>query len=205
MSKHKWKFHWCMLIILVGLFGFIAFKFEDQTWISNTLQTLGTIIGVYLTIIIFLQSKAESDIQFQEHISALQELNAKQIEALYGATEKQVDAIQKNTLEEISAFEKQIGEVTQQLANNSVLLAEILGRELEKAIEIHEHTVRREEKRFQNLSEWKLLRTEEEKQNQLANQWQQLEKVRQGYEYLRGKYFELRKFLGYNDQSMLER
>lgn len=168
--QFKWLIIWTVFALIVALFVFIAIYFNDIPWVSNALQTIGTISAVYLTLIIFLKSKEESDRQFQnqlnhlqrlnaEHIQALQhstdkqiktlqELNAKQISALQELTEKQITALQeltekqietirKTTFDQISSFEQQTREVTNKLTDNSILLAEILARELEKSIELY--------------------------------------------------------------------
>src|SRR5258705_6385653 len=177
LKRHKWIIHWTAFAALVGLFAFVAIRFEDSPWVSNVLQTVGTIAGIYLTIIIFFKTKEESDKQFREHLEHMIQLNTKQIEALQHSTdkqisvlqestEKQIEALHKTTFEQISSFEKQISEVTAKLSDNSILLAEILGRELEKSIDTYSGTIQREKARYDNLSEWKFLRTRQEKEQQ---------------------------------------
>src|SRR5690606_26289752 len=213
-KKHKWIIHWCTLGLLVVLFLLVAIFFEDKSWVGNVLQTIGTVAGIYLTLIIFLYSKEESDKQFREHLEhlqnlnlnqiealqnstekqlkTLQELNAKQIKtlhdlnakqievlqevtekqinALFEITEKQIEALHKTTYDEISSFEKQMTEVTNKLADNSILLAEILGRELEKSMEAFGAAIQREEAKYHDLTKFKLLRTPAEREQQLSNQ-----------------------------------
>ncbi|OFX40801.1 MAG: hypothetical protein A2X08_02570 [Bacteroidetes bacterium GWA2_32_17] len=214
LKKYKWIIHWSAFGILASLFVFTAIFFEDKDWIGNVLQAIGTIAGIYLTIIIFLQSKDESDKQFRVHIEHLQKFNTTQIEALQNSTEKQIDALQsstekqlntlqelnikqiealnvvtekqitalqqltekqievlhKTTFDQISSFEQQIREVTNKLSDNSILLAEILARELEKSLDFYGGAIKQEEKKYSNLTNWKLLRTEAEREQQLNNQ-----------------------------------
>lgn len=277
--KHKWKIHWCAFGTLILLFVFTALLFEDKIWLPNVLQTIGTIAGIYLTIIIFLRSKEDSDKQFREHLEHLQNLNAKQIEvlqintekhiaalqtetekqitalqtltekqisatqiavkeqiktiqelterqieavmnstekqintsqelnanhidALFKATEKQIDAIQRTTFEQISSFEKETRIVTDKLTDNSILLAEILGRELEKSMEAFGNAIKREEARYDDLSGWKFLRTPAEREQQLNNQWNRIQTFKKWYEYIVNKYQQVKKFVG-SDQKRL--
>lgn len=235
IKKHKWLIHWTIFCILIILFVFSALFFEHKLWIGNVLQTIGTIAGIYLTLIIFLYSKEGSDKQFREHldhlqnlnhkqiealqqltekqISTLQELNTKQIEALQnstekqittlqGLTEKQIEALHKTTYEQITSFEKQINEVTNKLSDNSVLLAEILGRELEKSLTIFDDAIKREEAKYKDLTGFKLLRTKEERDAQLNRQWNKIEQIKRGYEYIVNKYNQLRNFLGKNQKGL---
>lgn len=237
IRKYKYRIQWIAFVILVGLFIFIALYFEDKKWVSNALQTIGTITGVYLTIIVFFKSKEGADKQFRNHIENLQKLNKEHIEALYSATEKQIftlqetnekkikvlreetdkqiealqeltkkqiDTLNKTTFEQISSFENEIGKVANKLADNSILLAEILGRELEKSIELYNSAITREEKKYSDLSSWKLLRTPAEKERQLDNQWSRIQQIKKGYDYLMSKYNQVRNYLGYGIKKLNE-
>ncbi|OFX16702.1 MAG: hypothetical protein A2033_12825 [Bacteroidetes bacterium GWA2_31_9] len=218
---------------------FIAIYFKEKEWLGNVLQAIGTISGIYLTIIIFLQSNEESDKQFRkqfrkqlEHLQilnskqidalqsstekqiktfqdlnskqilALQELNAKQIDALHYETERQIKTIQESTNEQIYSFEQQINYVTNKLKDNSILLAEILSRELEKSLEYYSSILSREEAKYNDLADWKLLRTKEERERQLNQQWNRLEQIKNGYNYLIVKYKNLKQFLGIEQKKL---
>lgn len=222
--KHKWILHWSALMIIVAVFIFLALFFEDKPWIGNILQTVGTIAGVYLTILIFLISKEGSDKQFRAHLEELQKLNTNQINALEkttnrqieklqelnerhidelnNSTQRQVDVIQESTYAQISAFEKQITEVTNELTNNSILLAEILSGELEKLISRQNESLARENQRLTKLQNWKLLRTPEERDNQLKHQFNRIKNLQNWNHSLVRKYREVRKYLGNNGRYL---
>ncbi len=237
IKKHNFKIQWIAFIILVGLFVFVAIYFEDKKWIANALQTIGTITGVYLTIIVFFQSKVGADKQFRDHVEHLQRLNKEYVEALYNATErqiktfqetntqkitalkeetdrqinalqelteKQIEALNKTTYEQISSFENEIREFTNRLTDNSILLAEILGRELEKSIELYGNAIKNEEKKYSDLSNWKLLRTPAERESQLNTQWNRIQKIKNGYDYLLTKYNQVRNYLGLGIKQLNE-
>lgn len=212
-KKNKWFYHWSVFAILVSLFVFTAIFFENKSWVPNLLQTIGTVLGIYLTIIIFLFSKEDSDKQFREHIEHLQALNTKQIDALFEATEKQIKALQeltekqiealhKTTFDQITAFEQQTREVTNKLSDNSILLAEILGRELEKSIDVYNSTIKNEEAKLNDLSGWKLWRTPLEREQQLSIQWNRIQEFKNIYKYLVGKYNQVRRFLGFGTKQL---
>jgi hypothetical protein len=224
LKKNKWLIHWLALGIIITLFILIAIFLEDKQWTGNVLQTLGTIAGIYLTIIIFLSSKEDSNLQFIHHLEHLQELNTKQINALQELTEKQVralqetnaaqiatlqdltkkqiDALHKSTYEQISSFEHQLGGVVNKLSDSSILLGEILGRELEKSIDLFSNAVTSEEAKYNSIAEWKLLRTDAEKQVQLTKQQARIQNLRRGLDYLTNKYNNLKRFLGFGTNQL---
>lgn len=246
IRKYKWVIHWSFLALIIVSFICSAIFLEHKVWIANLLQALGTLAGIYLTLIIFLLSKEDSDKQFKEHLDHLQELNHRQIitlqelnnrhidvlqnttekqikvwqdlvskqietlqngteqqiKALQELTEKQIDALHKTTYNEISAFEQQNREITNKLTDNSILLAELLGRELEKSINDYDVAIRSEERKYKDLSGWKLLRTPQEKEQQLRNQWNKIEQIKRGYEYLVNKYQQVRSFLGFGQKGL---
>lgn len=236
LRKHKWNLHWFALSILIILFVFTAAFFENKIWVGNVLQAIGTVAGIYLTIIIFLFSKEDSDQQFREHLEHLQNLNNVQIEALKSSTqsqintfqeanakhitalneaterqiaalqtltEKQIEALHVTTVDQISSFEKQISEVTNKLTDNSILLAEILGRELEKSLDTYDGAIKREQAKYSDLQDWKLLRTPAEREQQLNKQWDRIQRLKKAFDYLVGKYRQVRHFLSSDSSKQL--
>lgn len=235
LKKYKWIINWFAFAILNGVFVYVAFQFEDKPWLPNVLQTLGTISAIYLSLIIFLQSKEGTDNQFREQLNHLQQLNSnqiialqastdrqikalqdlngkqiialqdstdKQISALQELTERQIEALQRTTFDQISSFEKEIKEVTNRLSENSILLAEILGRELEKSIDLFNGVIQNEQARYNDLSGWKILRTPEEREVQLKNQLVRIEQLKKAVDYLIEKYNNVRKFLNFGQRKL---
>ena len=177
-SINKWKFYWLVFIILVCMFIFLAIFFEDKKWIGNALQTLGSISGVYATVLVFLHSKQSSDKQFREQLDYLQMLNAQQIEALHYSTEKQINKLQEltekqitalseNTAKQIQTYSGETKKIINELIDNSILLGEILKRELEKAILQTDQQIKDAETRLQAIKGFVLGRTDVEKARQL--------------------------------------
>lgn len=247
LHKYKWVIRWSLFGLMVALFIATAILFSNAKWIGNALQTIGSIAGVYATILVFLQTKHGSDAQFkqqlehlqslnakqiealqqttekqvttlqelnakqiealqhttQSQITALQESNKKQIDALFEATEKQVEALHQTTFNQIAAFEKQIKDVTNKLTDNSILLAEILGRELEKSMEAFSSAIKLEEAKYRDLEGWKLLRTPAEREQQLNQQKSRIQVFKQWYDYIVSKYNQVRTYLSSNDSKQL--
>ena len=200
MKNYKWIIHWFIFSTIAIVLIVISLFSEKTEWIKDMMQTLATISGIYLTLIIFLQSKEESDKHFREHIDYLQKLNKNQIDVLTENTQKQIEALQDSTSEQISSFEQQINLVTNKLSDNSILLAEILGRELEKAIELYDKTLKSETIKYNNLFGFKIGRTKEDRAKQINRQFEKLNQIQNGFNYLTGKYKELKNYLGNNNK-----
>ncbi|MBD80895.1 MAG: hypothetical protein CL840_18405 [Crocinitomicaceae bacterium] len=257
MKRTKWTKYWVGLGMLVVSFCFVFIKYPDESWTENVLQTIGTVTGIYLTLLVFLKSKDDSDQQFkqnlehlqklsqdqilavqkssQQQIQLLQDLNNKQIQVLQDSTEKQVkalfdanqveiaafkdatekqinaiqlstekqiDALQSTTYEQISSFENNISEVTNKLSDTSILLAEILGRELEKAMDLYHTTLNKEKSRYRSMSGWKLGRTPEEREEQLKAQLTKIEQFESAVNYIREKYNQLKQMFGLGQKRL---
>jgi len=204
-------------------------------WKNDLLQALGTIGGFYLTIVIFLYSKEDSDNQFKEYIyqqqlststqihavqassqseiENLQKVNSEhlqevarltqiQIANLNELTQKQIDALHLNTQKQISSFEKQTLSIANELKENSTLLAEILLDQLEKSLRESQASIATENRRFKNLQDWKLLRTNEERKHQLQKQLEGISKLNSFHGYLLDKYLSIRKYLGFSKEDI---
>ena len=200
--KHKWKIHWAGFSLILTTLISISLFSEKTEWIKDIIQTLATTSGIYLTLIIFLQSKEESDKQFREQINQLQELNKRQIDSLTENTQKEIEALHNLTYEQISSFEQQISSVTNKLSDNSILLAEILGRELEKAINLYNQTLQKEKTKYKDLSRFKIGRTKEEREFQINNQLNRIQQIQNSFNYLMKKYNGLKKILGINNNKI---
>jgi ABC-type multidrug transport system fused ATPase/permease subunit len=177
-SKHKWRFYWVVFVVLVLLFIYLAFFFEDKKWLGNALQTIGSIAGVYATLLVFLHTKEGSDKQFREHLDYQQTLNNKQIEALQNATEiqitklqelteKQIIAIAENTNKQIQTYSSETKKIVDELTDNSVLLGEILKRELEKALMNTDQQIQLATTQLESVKGFVIGRTEIEKEQQI--------------------------------------
>jgi hypothetical protein len=195
LRKHKWLLNWLALSIFCLDFILFAITFEDKPWIGNVLQTIGTTIGIYLTLIIFFFSKEDSDKQFANQLEHLQNLTAKQIEALQLSTEKHIEALHKATSEEIIAFEKQTNDIVTKLTDNSVLLGEILNRSLESELNNINNIIAHEQKSYSKLNDFALFRTPEEKANQLDQQKTRLQQFQNYKNYIEQKYKQIKLFL----------
>lgn len=138
----------------------------------------------------------------QTQITALQELTERQVAALHKSTERQIDAIQKATFEQINSFEKQTTEIAAKLADNSILLAEILGREFEKAISQTTAVMEQAERDYLKLSGFQIGRTPQEKAIQLEQQRGRIGLIKQWIDNWSAKYNRLKGYFGFNDKLL---
>jgi hypothetical protein len=202
--------HWTAFALMVVMFILVAIVFENKKWIGNALQTLGSIAGVYATILVFIQTKQGSDEQFKkqiEHlqllnykqiealqlvtekqITELQILNSKQIEVLQNSTEKQINALAENTNKQILTYTIETKKIVDELTDNSVLLGEILKRELEKGILQTDQQIQEAEVRLNALRGFVFGRTEIEKARQLREHNSLLEWLKNWRARLHNKY-----------------
>ena len=201
-KKYKWLFYWIVFALMIGVLIFISFYFKDTIWIGNAIQTFGIVIGVYGSLLVFLKSKEDGDIQFREHLEHLQKLNTKEIEALQRATEKQIEALHQSTYRQISSFEQQTKEIANKLSENSILLAEILGKELERAISESTAMMEKAERDYSKLQGFQLFRTEKEKKDQLEKQKGIISILKQWIDFWSTKYERLKNYFGFNEKLL---
>ncbi len=205
IKQKKWTLAWIPFGALLLITLFFAAAFEDKAWLPNVLQTMGITITVYASIALYLhsqeQSKRDTERQmlhmqqlFQQQIDALVESTQKQMDHLQELTEKQIDTLKTTTDEQINAFENQTNGMIRELADSSILLSEILGRQLEDAIANQEAIYNQAAGAFNQASNFKLLRTKQEREQQMQQHEARLTKLKQGYDYLMTKYNQLKNF-----------
>lgn len=222
VRENKWFLIWSVFgIAVVSFVCYVIIHISKNDFNAALLQFGSILIPLFAAIIIMLQNNeqiAESTKIQVEHlqklndreIDELQKLFQKQIDTLVESTNKQIEEFRKMTNEQIKSFQetssKQIqsnAEQTQQvvaeLKENSVLLAEILKRQLEEAIVDFEHRLQNANGTLKNLAEFKLFRTEAEKKQQIDKQTKVVAKISEWLNYLREKYKGVKRFLKEDD------
>ncbi|MFN8864980.1 MAG: hypothetical protein ACK500_10545 [Flavobacteriales bacterium] len=219
LKHYKWKLAWGGFVLLLMCFLFITVKFNGSSWFGIFLQTAGTVLTLYPTIIIFAQSRRESEDAHNRHLTHLQELNnteinemrvlfqqqmdtlskntALQVEELRRLTGEQIAALQVNTQKQIDHYAQQTEKIVLELNTNSQLLAEILLRQLEDATEKAQKELSRAEAAYRDLSGFKIGRTRPEREQQLIRQRGIISRLKSWLDYLKDKCNELHKYLGY--------
>ena len=156
------------------------------------LQFGSILIPLFAAIIIMLQNNEQIDKSTKVQLDHLQMLNdreidemqklfQRQIDTLIESTNKQINEFQRMTNEQIISFQetanKQIQSntigtqnIVDELTDNSVLLGEILKRELEKGIQHADQQMHIAQKNLEDIQGFKLGRTDEEKATQIEQQ-----------------------------------
>jgi len=75
---------------------------------------------------------------------------------------------------------------------------------LEKSLDYYGSAIKKEEAKYSDLSGWKLFRTKEEREQQLNNQWNRIQAIKRGYDYLVDKYKHVKQFLGIDQKKLNE-
>lgn len=176
-SRNRWILAWLgfasLFVFMIG--GTCAFW--DRPWLGNFLSAFGTGIAVILTVLIYVHGQAASAKATREQMDHMQALTQKQIEALAANTDRQIQQYSQETLKVVS-----------KLSENSLLLAELLKRELEEAIGENNDMVEQAEKGLRNAHQPQFLRTPEQRAAQIAQHSGFLGRVRSWGAYLQRKY-----------------
>lgn len=195
-SCHRWKIAWAAFAVLCAFLIAGTAVFWERTWLPNFLQAYATVIGLYLAVLVFVQGKSESDAALRLQLAHLQQLNQQEIEAMRELFQRQIDALAENTNKQIQQHAEQTNRVVQKLENNSILLAELLSKQLEDTLRETDEQIATEEKRLRDLNGWKWLRTPEEKRVQLTQQHGALNWRRRWRQYWGQKYDQLKQHFG---------
>lgn len=196
MFKKKWYLYWLGFIILFSAGIGFAFFFNQSKWFPQFIQIYGISIPILFGLIIYLQSNESQRIDSNNKLKTLENNTKKQIAEQQKLVEKQIKAIQENTDRQIQNYINQTQNLVEELKNNSVLLAEILNRQLEDAIIKTNEEIEILEGNYQDANRWKFLRTQDEKDEELSrieeiNDWLQRKK-----DYFMEKFNIIQNFLG---------
>lgn len=239
VTVHKWKMAWGCFAILIALFCIVMYFHHNKNWFGNFVSAFGVLLTLYPTLLIFVQSRADSDKSTREQLDHLQKLSQAEIEVNRDLNQKQIDKIDLSTREQIEEFRKttaaqikaieentnkqiqeqnklteqhiaalmkatqlqidnyakQTNEVVARLEDNSILLAEILLRQLEEKLgELSGH-LNNAQARYEDLQGFKFLRTPKEREDQLARQRGLIQKLEQAVTYVRNKLQQVKTFL----------
>lgn len=218
IAIYKWKLAWCCFAILIAVFCVVMYHHYDKTWFGNFVSAFGVLLTLYPTLIIFVQSRADSEKSTRNQLDHLQklsqqelekseQLNQKHIDKLDASTKEQIAEFKKTTAEQIKAIEentnrqienyiKQTTEIVAKLNDNSVLLAEILLRQLEEKLGELNTQLNNAYAQYKDLQGFKFLRTNQEREEQLNRQRSFINRVEQAITYVRNKLQQVKAFLG---------
>jgi len=196
ISKYKWTFAWIAFAILVISLITIAISFHSKSWFPLFIQVYPVCIAIYPVIIIFLQSRVSQEADTNRKLLSQEQNTNLQISKYQELVEQQIKAIQENTDKQINNYVEQTSYLVNELRNNSVLLAEILNQQLEDSIIKTQQEIKKANRKYSNTKEWKLLRTPEEKEQQLERMKNFLDWLEYRRVQFIEKYEKVKRFLG---------
>jgi len=203
-KKNKWSFWWILFGVFVGVFIIYIIEHISKNDFNSALLQFGSIlIPLFAAIIIMLQNNDQIDKSTKLQLEHLQTLNDREIEEMQKLFQKQIDVLventntqintlQENTSRQIANNTEQTQKVVDELTDNSVLLGEILKRELEKGIQHAEQQLQMAQKTLEDLKGFKIGRTEEEKLIQIKEQVKIVEWLKGWRDRLHKKYTSLK-------------
>lgn len=218
IAEYKWKLAWCCFAILIAVFCVVMYHHYDKTWFGNFVSAFGVLLTLYPTLLIFVQSRADSEKSTRDQLDHLQKLSQQELEKSEQLTQKHIDKLdastkeqiaefKNTTAEQIKAFEEntnkqiqnyvaQTTEIVKRLEDNSVLLAEILLRQLEEDMTILNNKLVEANKNFEDRSKWKWLRSPADREAELGRWKRYINSLQQKLNYLNEKWKQVKAFLG---------
>lgn len=215
IKNHKWTCCWIIFcVVVLSFITYIVQHISKNDFNGALLQFGSILIPLFAAIIIMLQNNDQMDKSTKTQLEHLQNLNDREIEEMQRLFQRQIDTLtdstnkqieefrkmtneqikilQENTSKQIQSNTEQTQKVVDELTDNSVLLGEILKRELEKAIQLNAQQLQNAEKVLEDLKGFKLGRTDEEKANQISQQSKYLTWLKTWKSKLHRKYNALR-------------
>ncbi len=185
---------WCffLLVISYSIIGLVNYK---GIWTNSFLQVGAILLTITFTLILTLDNNKQLGEQTREQIEFISKNTDRQIEELRKATDKEIQALQETTDKQIDNYRDETEKLIRQLKNNSELLAGILQRQLEDAIQETNNELSQAHKKYNNLQEFKLLRSEEEKKSQLYVQKSFIRKIELKLRHFKNQYEKLSDFI----------
>lgn len=177
MNKTKRYISWGTYTLLIISFSIISLTNSEKEWFSSFIEIGALILTIFLTLILSVENNIKISEQTAKHIKSIEKNTELKIQALNQATDKQIRNYKTETEKLVSQFK-----------NNSELLAAILQRQLEDAIQNTHDELNQAKYKFNDLKKFKLLRTEKERKAQLKSQKKSITYIETKLNYFKEKY-----------------
>lgn len=177
-QRNSWVLAWSGF---AGLFIFMLMgcsAFWDRPWLGNFLSVFGTCIAVILAILIYAHGQVAGAKASREQMDHLQRLNREANEHLAKLFQQQMDHLSAQTNRQITEYSRETLKVVSKLEENSLLLGEILKRNLENAIDDYEQREADAHHALTKAEGFQLLRTAEQKAAEIEQRNAHLNRVR---------------------------
>ncbi len=168
---------WWVLIGLGIIYASVGSINCNEKWINSFLQIGAIVLSLMFTLILNIENNAKMTANTQLQLDKIAENTDRQIEEIRIATEKEINALLTATEKQIENYKEETGKLVREMRTSSELLAGILQRQLEEAYTETNQQLIKAKNDYQNLSSFKLLRTQKEKEVQLQRQKTYIESV----------------------------
>ncbi len=176
--RNRWVLAWTAFALLFGFMIVEAVLYWQEQWLSNFLSSYGTGLALLLAVLIYVHGQAASAKATREQMEHLQQLNQEEIAEMRTLFQQQMDHLSEQTNKQIREYSRETLKVVSKLEENSLLLGEILKRNLENVIDDYEKREAEANQALFKAENFQLLRTPEQKSAEIQ-QWRlHLERVR---------------------------
>src|SRR5690606_21360175 len=120
LKKHKWLLLWLGFAVLAATFVVGVFVFSEKVWFDRFLNCFGILCSLYVAVLVFFHSRAESEKALRAQIDKLQELTNDQILAFKTAINEQITSFETGIQAQIDNYSDETVKVVNQLKDNSI-------------------------------------------------------------------------------------
>lgn len=198
-GRNRWILAWAGVASLFAFMVAGTWLFADKPWQGAFMQNMSTAIPIYAAVLIYLQSKAAGDKVVREQMEHLQRVNQEEITEMRKLFQLQMDHLSAQTNRQITEYSRETLKVVSKLEENSLLLGEILKRNLEESISDFNGRLAQAQTDLSKVESWQPLRTPEQKATQVASQYTRINQLQQARDYLLTKYHKLRGMFLHNN------
>jgi len=191
MSK-KWKRLWLGLAIIVAIQLMLLCAPKMENKLELVINVLAAFSGIYLTLLIFLRSKENSEKEHFEAMKHMKELHTAQIDVLIAGTERQISLWQQITARQTRELVDAIRSQKHTAHNNedAVVKAIKANYELSKIdydIEKSEFELMEAKEEMKKIKEFQFLRLNEDRVKEVRAQEHNIAKIVQKIEALKAR------------------
>jgi hypothetical protein len=197
--RNRWVVAWTAFALLFGFMIVEAVLYWQEQWLSNFLSSYGTGLALLLAVLIYAHGQAAQAKTTREYMQHLQQLNQEEIAEMRKLFQQQMDHLSAQTNRQITEYSRETLKVVSKLEENSLLLGEILKRNLEESISDFNSRLAQAQIDLSKVESWQPMRTPEQKAAQVANQYTRITQLQQARDYLLTKYHKLRGMFLHNN------
>lgn len=200
LKRYKWLLLWIGFAVLATAYVTGLFIFSEKVWFDRFLNTFGILCSLYIAVLVFFHSRAESEKALRAQIDKLQELTNDQILAFKEAINEQILSFETGIQAQIDNYSDETVKVVRQLKDNSIILAKSLQNQLENDYKKINKELNTARNNFTERKRWKLLRTPATKNAEIQRWERYIAALENQLKYLKDKWDNTNDYInGHND------